>query len=141
MIQNKKLKRNATYAIAEVAEVALCASNCALPTSNDSIVCVNCRLRNHVTCSTQIDQFPDLVARFKCNACYSIEGYLGSTRHCSSATSNISNTAHDNASIKSLIDNEYQDVLFNECKYFTTYSLNNALRYRLGDVLIVHFNI
>ena len=71
---------------------------------NDSIVCVNCRLRNHVTCSTQIDQFPDLVARFKCNACYSIEGYLGSTRHCSSAASNNSNTAHDNASIKSLID-------------------------------------
>ena len=34
MIQNKKLKRNATYAIAEVAEVALCASNCALPTSD-----------------------------------------------------------------------------------------------------------
>ena len=33
MIQNKKLKRNATYTIAEVAEVALCASNCALPTS------------------------------------------------------------------------------------------------------------
>ena len=33
MLQNKKLKRNATYAIAEVAEVALCASNCALPTS------------------------------------------------------------------------------------------------------------
>ena len=33
MIQDKKLKRNATYAIAEVAEVALCASNCALPTS------------------------------------------------------------------------------------------------------------
>ena len=33
MIQNEKLKRNATYAIAEVAEVALCASNCALPTS------------------------------------------------------------------------------------------------------------
>ena len=33
MFQNKKLKRNATYAIAEVAEVALCASNCALPTS------------------------------------------------------------------------------------------------------------
>ena len=32
MFQNKKLKRNATYAIAEVAEVALCASNCALPT-------------------------------------------------------------------------------------------------------------
>ena len=30
MFQNKKLKRNATYAIAEV---ALCASNCALPTS------------------------------------------------------------------------------------------------------------
>ena len=33
MFQNKKLKRNATSAIAEVAEVALCASNCALPTS------------------------------------------------------------------------------------------------------------
>ena len=33
MFQNKKLKRNATYAIAEIAEVALCASNCALPTS------------------------------------------------------------------------------------------------------------
>ena len=33
MFQNKKLKRNATYAIAEVAEVALCASDCALPTS------------------------------------------------------------------------------------------------------------
>ena len=66
---------------------------------------------------------------------------MGSTRYCSSAASNISNTAHDNASIKSLIDNEYQDVLFSECKYFTTYSLNNALRYRLGDVLIVHFNI
>ena len=30
MFQNKKLKRNATYAIAEV---ALCDSNCALPTS------------------------------------------------------------------------------------------------------------
>ena len=34
MFQNKKLKRNATYTIAEVAEVALCASNCALPTSD-----------------------------------------------------------------------------------------------------------
>ena len=33
MIQNKKLKRNATSAIAEVAVVALCASNSALPTS------------------------------------------------------------------------------------------------------------
>ena len=33
MFQNTKLKRNATSAIAEVAEVALCASNCALPTS------------------------------------------------------------------------------------------------------------
>ena len=33
MFQNKKLKRNATSAIAEVAEVALCASDCALPTS------------------------------------------------------------------------------------------------------------
>ena len=37
MIQNKKLKRNATYAIAEVAEVALCASNCALPTSGNRL--------------------------------------------------------------------------------------------------------
>ena len=35
MFQNKKLKRNATSAIAEVAEVALCASNCALPTSGN----------------------------------------------------------------------------------------------------------
>ena len=35
MFQNKRLKRNATYAIAEVAEVALCASNCALPTSGN----------------------------------------------------------------------------------------------------------
>ena len=33
MFQNKKLKRNTTYAIAEVAEIALCASNCALPIS------------------------------------------------------------------------------------------------------------
>ena len=33
MFQNKKLKRNATYANAEVVEVALCASNCALLTS------------------------------------------------------------------------------------------------------------
>ena len=33
MFQNKKLKCNATSAIAEVVEVALCASNCALPTS------------------------------------------------------------------------------------------------------------
>ena len=33
MFQNKKLKRNATSAIAEVGEIALCASNCALPTS------------------------------------------------------------------------------------------------------------
>ena len=31
--QNKKLKRSATYAIADIAEVVLCASNCALPTS------------------------------------------------------------------------------------------------------------
>ena len=37
MFQNKKLKRNATYAIAEVAKVALCASNCALPTSGNNI--------------------------------------------------------------------------------------------------------
>ena len=37
MFKNKKLKRNATYAIAEVAEVALCASNCALPTSEIGI--------------------------------------------------------------------------------------------------------
>ena len=36
MLQNKKLKRNATYALAEVAEVMLCASNCALPTSDIS---------------------------------------------------------------------------------------------------------
>ena len=34
MFQNKKLKRNTTSATAEVAEVALCASNCALPTSD-----------------------------------------------------------------------------------------------------------
>ena len=33
MFQNKKLKRNAISAIAEVAEVALCAFNCALPIS------------------------------------------------------------------------------------------------------------
>ena len=33
MFKNKKLKRNATSAIAEVAEVALYASNCAVPTS------------------------------------------------------------------------------------------------------------
>ena len=33
MFQNKKLKCNATCAIAEVAEVALCDSNCAFPTS------------------------------------------------------------------------------------------------------------
>ena len=32
MFKNQKLKRKATSAIAEVAEVALCASNCALPT-------------------------------------------------------------------------------------------------------------
>ena len=38
MFQNKKLKRNATYTIAEVAEVALCASNCALPTSGNEVV-------------------------------------------------------------------------------------------------------
>ena len=34
MFQNKKLKRNTTSAIAEVAEVALCSFNCALATSN-----------------------------------------------------------------------------------------------------------
>ena len=39
MFQNKKLKRNATSAIAEVAEVALCASNCALPTSVNWLHC------------------------------------------------------------------------------------------------------
>ena len=33
MFQNKKLKRNATSAIAEVTKVTLCAFNCALPTS------------------------------------------------------------------------------------------------------------
>ena len=33
MLHNKKLKRNATSAIAEVPKLALCASNCALPTS------------------------------------------------------------------------------------------------------------
>ena len=38
MFQNNKLKRNATYAIAEVVEVALCASNCALPTSGTTAV-------------------------------------------------------------------------------------------------------
>ena len=38
MFQNKKLKRNATSAIAEVAEVALCASNCALRTSDILLV-------------------------------------------------------------------------------------------------------
>ena len=38
MFQNKKLKRNATYAIAEVAEVVLCASNCALPTSGSYVI-------------------------------------------------------------------------------------------------------
>ena len=31
LFKNKKLKRNAISAIAEVVEVALCASNCALP--------------------------------------------------------------------------------------------------------------
>ena len=38
MFQSKKLKRNATYAIAEVAEVALCASKCALPTSGREVM-------------------------------------------------------------------------------------------------------
>ena len=33
IFENKKSKRNATSAIVDVAEVALCASNCALPTS------------------------------------------------------------------------------------------------------------
>ena len=38
MFQNKKLKRNATYAIAEVAEVALVILiNCALPTSEFAV--------------------------------------------------------------------------------------------------------
>ena len=36
MFQNKKLKRSATSAIAEVEEVALCASDCALPTSGNN---------------------------------------------------------------------------------------------------------
>ena len=44
MFQNKKLKRNATYANAEVAEVALCASNCALPTSDAYLLGHFCRL-------------------------------------------------------------------------------------------------
>ena len=39
MFQNEKLKRIATSAIAEVAEVALCASNCALPTSGQGASC------------------------------------------------------------------------------------------------------
>ena len=38
MFQNKELKHNATYAIAEVAEVALCASNRALPTSEKDTI-------------------------------------------------------------------------------------------------------
>ena len=37
MFQNKKLNRNATSAIAEVAEVALCASHRALPTSEFTV--------------------------------------------------------------------------------------------------------
>ena len=36
MFQNKKLKRNTTSAIAKVAKVALCAYDCALPTSGYS---------------------------------------------------------------------------------------------------------
>ena len=46
MFQNKKLKRNTTYAIAEVAEVALCASNCALPTSDCFILVETCLLND-----------------------------------------------------------------------------------------------
>ena len=42
MFQKKKLKRHATSAIAEVAEVALCASNCALPTSDKNVFSEYC---------------------------------------------------------------------------------------------------
>ena len=74
MFQNKKLKRNATYAIAEVAEVALCASNCALPTSDDA----NARVkRNAVTTIKQLMssklamkmQMEDEAARAACCSC------------------------------------------------------------------------
>ena len=39
MFQNRKLKRHPTFAIAEVAEVALCSSNCTLPTSARKLIC------------------------------------------------------------------------------------------------------
>ena len=62
MFQNKKLKRNATYAIAEVAEVALCASNCALPTSG----CNRYKLENNSLVSGMC---PDVVVSY-CSYCF-----------------------------------------------------------------------
>ena len=40
LFKNKKLKRYATSAIAEVAEVVLCASNCALPASVGKLLAI-----------------------------------------------------------------------------------------------------
>ena len=44
-------------------------------------------------------------------------------------------------SIKGLTENEYQDMLFNECEYYGTNCLNNILRNQTNELLIIHFNI
>ena len=108
----------------------------------DSIICVNCQMRNHVTCCTSIAQCSRLTDRFECNNCYSIERSSRSTQKSSNFGSSYHSTlTDDDTSIKGLNEIEYQDMLFNKCEYHGTDSLNNILRNRTNELLIIHFNI
>ena len=94
----------------------------------DSIICVNCQMRNHVTCCAPIAQCSRLTDRFECNNCYSIERPSRSTQKNSNFGSSYHSTiTDDDTSIKGLTDDEYQDMLFNECEYYSTHALNNIL--------------
>ena len=99
-------------------------------------------MRNHVTCCTPIAQCSRLTDRFECNNCYSIERSSRSTQNSSNFGSSYHSTiTNDDTSIKGLNENEYHDMLFNECEYYSTDSLNNILRNRTNELLIIHFNI
>ena len=99
-------------------------------------------MRNHVTCCTPIAQCSRLTDRFERNNCYSIERSSRTTQKSSNFGSSYHSTiTDDDTSIKRLTDNEYQDILFNECEYYSTESLNNILSNQTNELSIIHFNI
>ena len=95
-----------------------------------------------MTCCTPIARCSRLIDRFQCNNCSSIERSSISTQKSFNFGSSYHSTiTDDDASIKRVSGNEYQVMLFNEYKYYSTDSLNNIFCNRTNELLIIHFSI